>query len=319
MDKKLTELFFEVSENEIESLCLSQSDIFCESDKEMQKRIMTDVSGRIKAGKKGLTAMKNKRIKTVLIAAALIIVLALSATAGYKYLIPDAMLKMMNSSFDSFTLDSIKSVVDTESASEDEISVINKTVTSDGYIITFEAIADATRVRTSYFSFFEDKPVNPKTETENIKYAVFTLKREDGKQVMYGIDENDTLDASGIGFLPIVHGYMANPCMWEELHDMAFYEEENVVYILYSITEAAIFADHDLSIAFTTDFVISTDEMTMNDDGSYAFVQPHEGIEAIFDFDLPDELADKEKQQEYIKTGSFFTKEEFEIMQSESE
>lgn len=52
----------------------------------------------------------------------------------------------------------------------------------------------------------------------------------------------------------------------------------------------------------------------VKENGKFGFKDSYDGIKAIFDFDLPDELADKKLQSGYIATGTFkeaSTQEEF--------
>lgn len=310
MENKLEKLFFELSEDEFSSLCLSEKDIIPQSDKEMRNQIKKNVLGRIKTeNRKGNSIiMKNKRIKTILIAAALIVTLALSVSAGYRFILPKQFSDNLAKDV-GLNLDSIKLIVDTEKANEGEISIINKTVKSAGYIVTFEAIAESTDcIKTS---LFKDEEVTVKDG----RYAILTLRREDGKQVMYNEDENDTLYASDIGYLVMVGGYAPNPCMMHDLYEGSyFYEEENVVYCLFNISLASVFADHDISIAFTNKMVLTPELFDVKENGKFGFKDSYNGIKAIFDLDLPDNLADKKLQGEFIATGTFnkvSTQEEF--------
>lgn len=279
-------------------MCLTKDDLFCETDEKLQKRISENTLGKINTeGKKGkIINMKNKKIKTIIIAAVLVVILAFSGTAAYRFVLPQYVRDNFKNDA-GLNFDSIKTVVNTEKANENEIFIVNESVKTDGYIITFEAVADTTRIQKSLFGEI--------SEEVSTKYAVFTLRREDGGKVMYGDDEDDTLYAPDLGSLVLVDDYIPNPCMWQNSCDKYFCEEENVVYILFDISEAAIFADHELKLAVADKMVLTSSLFEKTEDG-YAFKPSYSGrFAALYRFDLPDELKNEALQQEYLSSGTF--------------
>lgn len=296
-DEKLEALFFELSQQEAEELYPVTGELHCEISDEKKRSIEKRVAVKLSDGnsKGDIRIMKRKKIKTILIAAVLAVVLAFSAAAGYRFILPHSVQESFG-----HKLDSIKLIVDTEKADEDEISVVRKTVRSNGYIVTFEAIAESTDcIRTVLFEGQDSG------EVIDSRYAILTLRREDGKQVMYGDDENDTLYPSDLGYLIMLGGYAPNPCMWDFHEGKFFYEEDNILYLLLDISDAAIFADHDISLAFTNKMVLTPDLFVCDDNGKFVFKDSYEGISAVFNFDMPDELSDKNLQKRFFSTGAF--------------
>lgn len=240
--------------------------------------------------------MKNKKFRAALIAAVLVVVLAFSGSAAYRFILPQSVRNNLKADI-GLSFDSIKTVVNTEKAGDDEIFIVSESVKTDGYILTFEAVADTTRIQKSLFGDM--------TEKENAKYAVFTLRREDGEKVMYGENENDTLYAPDLGSLVLVDDYIPNPCMWNNACEKYFFEEENIVYILFDISEAAIFADHELRLA-VADRMVLTSSLFEKTDSGYAFSPSYSGrFSGLYSFDLPDELKDEALQKEYLSSGTF--------------
>lgn len=299
MNEKLEKLFFELDEGEINSLCLSQKAVSCETDTVSVEKIKSNVINRLNAfdNEKGRKrTMKAKKLTITLIAAVLAVVLAISGGAAFKFILPKKALG------DNMTLERISAVVDTQGADESSIRTINKTVVENGYTLTFEAIADVSVIRGGIIC--PDGNISY-GEVSMDKYAVFTLSRDDGKQVLFGDDEK-SLYPSSMAYLLLVDDYMPNPNMFVVNTEIWTHEENNVLYILCNITEAQYFADHELSLAFSSeDTLLTADSFERDENGKYTLKSATHAIKAIFDFSLDDALADKEVQDRYMAQGTF--------------
>ena len=120
------------------------------------------------------------------------------------------------------------------------------------------------------------------------------------------------LPPGDIGYILLVKGYAANPNLFADCYGIGLYEENNVLYVACNITDANLFADEDLYIGFTNRMVINYDILRMDKNNEYHYVDGYDGIPALFDFDLDDSRADKERAEQYKAERPFMTYDEFE-------
>lgn len=246
-------------------------------------------------------SMKKFNPVKLIVIAAVIAALALTAGAVAQFVIPHQLVEDM-----ALELDSVKTVIDTGKADEDTVSTVQKSYSNGEYTVTFEAIANGSCLRKVFTE--NEKPIETKAEET---YAIFTVKRNDGKQVL-GFGQEEGLHLSDIGYIILVKGYAANPCIFADCYGIGEYEENNVLYVACNITDANLFADEELYIAFTNEMVINYDILRMDKNNEYHYVDGYDGIPALFDFDLDDSKADHEKAEQYKAEHSFMTYEEFE-------
>ncbi len=246
------------------------------------------------------TNMKNKKTLRILIAAAILVLLTVSAGAAAKFFLP--------SYFENagMQFENVKTVIDTDKATDETVQTVQKTYETEDYIITFEAIVDANVLNADVGL------IAP--EDGEMTLAVFTIRRTDGKSVYTVFDPEDdkTLTRYDLGFLPLIKGYYPNPNMWyEEVLNWTPYEENGVLYMLCDITPLNAFADKELSIAVTDSFLINCDILGMTEDGEFYYKEGTGHIPALFDFDLPDERADHEKAAQLMSERPFLSYEEW--------
>lgn len=244
-----------------------------------------------------------KKVKPVriIVIAALIAALALTAGAVARFVIPDRLVEDI-----SLDLDSVRTVIDTGKATKDTVTTVQKTFSNNDLTVTFEAIADGGCLRQVFTE--NGELIESKSEET---YAVFTVKRTDGTRVLYS-EDGKGLTPADIGYIILVKGYAANPCTFADCYGIGLYEENNVLYVACNITDANLFADEDLYIGFTNRMVINYDILRMDKNNEYHYVDGYDGIPALFDFDLDDSRADHEKAQQYKAERSFMTYDEFE-------
>lgn len=243
---------------------------------------------------------KVKPVKIIVIAA-LIAALALTAGAVARFVIPDRLAEDI-----SLDLNSVRTVIDTEKATADTVSTVQKTFSNNDLTVTFEAIADGGCLRQVFTE--NGELIESKSEET---YAVFTVKRTDGTRVLYS-EDGKGLTPADIGYIILVKGYAANPNLFADCYGIGLYEENNILYVACNITDANLFADEDLYIGFTNRMVINYDILRMDKNGEYHYVDGYDGIPALFDFDLDDSRADKEKAEQYKAERPFMTYDEFE-------
>lgn len=296
IEKKLEVLFSELSQEELTAVENSQIDTSCTIDADLNVRIARAVEKKtgcntpikvVTAKKKGISA----KFRTLLVAAAVFIILAVGAGAAYQFMLPEGLSKELE-----LHEMNIRTVVDVEKADENNVRTVQKTVRSNGYTVNFEAIIDGYVILPEITKVL--RGLDPAEEIrEDRIYAAMTITRDDGKSVM-APDGYMPLCVCcdpffSFNFTPVVKGYAPNSVMFTGTPWL--YEENNVLYYLCDITDVAKFADRDLAIILCgeQERVYGT-FVRMNENGEYYFVDTYDGMGVMFDFDLDDSLADPE-------------------------
>ena len=134
-------------------------------------------------------------------------------------------------------------------------------------------------------------------------------------------EDGKGLTGADLGYCLLIKGYYPNPNMlFDETHrDIGTYEEGDVLYVACDITNAAAFADQELSIAFTNTMVPSIDILAMTPDGEFYYKDGYDGVPGLYDFDLDDSLADPVRAAELKSHGTFHTYEEFQSLMAEED
>lgn len=297
IEKKLEALFSQLSEEELCIIEKSDINAECDIDPKAYSRILANVKTKtqheeitVVSSKKSNKNSMGKRIKALLIAAAIFVILTVGAGAAYQFMLPEGLNKELG-----LNDMHIKTVVDTEKADENSVRTVQKAVKTNGYTVNFEAIVDGYVILPEFVKALRGLDTAEEIREDRI-YAVMTITRDDGKSVF--APDGDIHSCSccntlyNFDFTVAVKGYVPNPVMF--IGTPWYYEDGNVLYYLCDITDAAIFADRDLSIILFEGFGIDDKIARMNEKGEYYFVDTYDGMGAIFDFDLDDSLADPE-------------------------
>lgn len=297
INKKLENLFSELTEEEINAVNMSDIDTVCEIDAKTLSKISNQV--QMKTGlrfsdtKKQNVFKCRRKLKAVLIAAAMVVIFAVTTGAAYRFIVPKELEESIG-----FTSEYIKTVIDNENVDEGSVQVLEKSVNANGYNVTFEAIAEGYVMRPEFTDSLKYI-----THSVDKTYAIFTIRRNDGNKVF--LNGNRGLDPSKLDYIILMHGYAPSNAMFE--HGMGFYEENNVLYIACDITDAYIFADKELSIAIVGQYFVDGTILRMNEQGDFYFVDTYDGIKAMYDLDIDDKYADPEVAKELIKNRCFTT------------
>lgn len=295
IDKKLEILFSELTEEEINAISDSEIDTDCELDPKILSRISDKVQSKTGVNftynKKAKKQANTKKFRIALIAAVIVFVLTIGASAAYRFMMPQGLAEQL-----ALQNSRIKTVVDTEKADEDSVKTMQKTVKTNGYTVTFEAIVDGYVILPEITKVL--RGIDPAEEIrEDRIYAVMTITRDDGKSVMAPDGDMPSCICCdsffNFNFTVALKGYAPNSVMF--MGTPWHYEENNVLYYLCDITDTAKFADYDLSIIVCgeQERVYGT-IVRIDENGEYYFVDTYDGMGAIFDFDLDDTLADPE-------------------------
>ena len=313
IEKKLEKLFTELSEEEIIQIENSDVDSGCDIDPKNYSAVLSIVHAKMQAELSEIPVVSSKakepvikqfrcrKLKTLLVAAAVFIILAIGAGAAYQFMLPDGLneqleLQDMN----------IRTVVDVEKADKNSVRTVQKTVSKNGYTVNFEAIIDGYIILPEMTKKLRGLDTAEEIREDRI-YAAMTITRDDGKSVL----EPDgympgCFCCSGItaNFCVAVKGYAPNSGMFAT--SPWHYEENNVMYLLCDITDAAKFADHDLSIIVYDDTHLDGTIARIDENGEYYFVDTYDRLGAIFDFDLDDSFADPEAAAKDMELNHWF-------------
>lgn len=296
IEKKLEALFSQLSEEEINAITKSDIDTECDIDPNAYSRILADINAKtqpekitVVTAKKTNKSNMGKRIKVILIAAAIFVILTVGAGAVYQFMMPDGLAEEL-----ALNDMHIKTVVDTEKADENNVRTVQKTINSNGYTVTFEAIVDGYVILPEFVKQLRGLDSSEEIREDKI-YAVMTITREDEKSVL----EPDgympacfCCDGFSFNFDVLVKGYAPNSAMFSV--GPWLYEENNVLYYLCDLTEAAKFADHELSIIIFDEPTIDGTIARMDENGEFYIVDTYDRMAVMFDIDLDDSLADPE-------------------------
>ena len=295
MDKKLSSLFGNLTKEETMLLAKRNDDLTTSINSETKNKIAKRINQKTNLNlevqeKREIRKFKAKPLKAALIAAVVAVLLAVSAGASYKFIMPEGFFKDQ----EDIVFDSVYAVVDADNVGEDEFKTVQKTVKSNEYTITFEAIAKGKTIR----------PVDKKWEgiiPEKL-YAIFTLKADDGQPIIL-----NKINFSEIGVNVAIKGYDPSSSVTLGMEGKYFYEENGVLYFVCDITDAGLFADKELHISVFENYLADATILRMDENGDPYFVESYDGFKAMFDLALDKSLADNEKAEAYATENGFRT------------
>ena len=229
------------------------------------------------------TSRSRKKLIAVFAAAALLIVLGVSAGAKYYFSLPNELEENLH-------LES----VDITSFAEDGITPQDKTVSTCGYLVTFRAFARGDRLNDIVMGLGDGSNI---VKSREETFAIFTLEKEDGGAIDF--------DISDLSYIITMRGYEPNNLMFWNYK--AITEENNVIWFACSVTDAVPFADHKLGIVLTQESPVDGFVMRMDENGDAYFMPGYTGIAAQFDLPLDPAYADPEWQKIYMEGRAFNT------------
>ncbi len=255
---------------------------------------------------------QTNKIKVLLIAAALIAVMALSAGAAYRFFLPAGLENVMG-----FTSEEMMQVIEDGEADAYTLKVTEKSIDTAGFRVTFEGIVRGKALRRD---FTENLSIGGRTSAQfrvDKTYAVFTVTRLAGGAVLYNPEYNDDVNGSAIGYLVQLKDYVPNancfPC------EYYFYEDAdtNVLYLACDITSVLPFGGKELKIAVIGHFVGSMDNLDIDDNGYLCDKEGYTGISAVFDLPIDASFGDEAAVAAQMNNGTFNTREEYESLMEE--
>ncbi len=244
---------------------------------------------------------RKKAILRPLLIAALVLLVVFSAAAAVHFIVP----KKLSAALRLDTA-SLQPVIDLAHAVPGDLTTVRKTQKTNELLITFEAVVKG---RSAFADVWEGQGRMQGEAT----YAIFTIRREDGAPFYGNQDGKDfTLpyQAPNFGYNLLLEGYAPNPNALIDHHNIFNYEENNVLYKAYDITDAVPFADKHPYIIINDGMIVSPDIMRIDKDGEFYFDEHYTGIRALFDLNLDPALADPKKQAEVLERDPLFTYDE---------
>lgn len=239
---------------------------------------------------KELPIMKQRKLacksRVVFIAAALVIALAVTASAAViRFALPQRAAEFMHID-DGHIFD----ILADGTFDADGITAVKQAVKTNGHTVVFEGIAEGTRLKADILELLAvaqgGDTSSIKTETVKERYAVLTVTNDEGGTVL-GLDPDHELH-SELGCSLCVQGI--DPIYFH--YDGQFIVVDDVVYMFIPLNDAAIFADRELRLCVYGSFAPFSNIITIDKDGLPAFKRSYTGIQASFEIDLDDSLAD---------------------------
>ncbi len=212
----------------------------------------------------------NKKFSMGLIAAAVCVVMTITAFAAIYFLSPAEVAKEFG---------------DTKLAEvfeKDESTIFNVAPQeSNGYSIDILGVASG-------------KDLSSFTQTENDRtYIVGSIAKADGKAIS---------DYTELMISPLVSGYEPWRVNIFTLTDGAKHTfiKDGVEYFLVESSNVSIFADHTVYIAVYEGLAPSAEIFKLNNDGSISFADEYDKTKALFTLPLDKALADSEAVNELL-------------------
>ena len=295
MEHKLQEAFHTLTEAEL-ALFLTEDAAQLPSDPALTARVRQrtlEKAGLTPARKEPAMKKNNtrKHWKTLLVAAALVVLVAFSAFAVVKFALPKAMVDDL--SLDANTV-----------ASDAADKAVCKT---NGLMIALEGVT--TGKLPEGYTFNGARPTD-----DGCTYAIVSIRSEDGKPFWY-VSDSEGYHANNFGFTLLIDGYAPNGSMFKTdyTHDGRYcYEdrENNVLYWAYDITNALCFADRGVLLQVCDGMTSGPEEIRIGKDGGFYFEDGYTGVRALFELPLDPALADGEKAAAWESEACFNTYDE---------
>ena len=230
-----------------------------------------------------------KKGKSLLIAAALIVVFAATVGAVVHFTMPETarnFLQLEDSRLSGILADgSVEGV--------DGIRIEKKSVKTAGQTVSVEAVLDGTAIRPDIAALLN--MVNNRGDASSLTFtakkeywAVLTVSADDGGPVLGCADESEL--HSRLGCALFIQGI--EPIVWH--YDGQFIIVDDVAYLFVPLHDAVMYADRELRVCVYGDFAPALNIMTMNEaDGLPRFNDDYDGLQATFTVDFDDDLADR--------------------------
>lgn len=256
------------------------------------KEMAADVLEEIEMRQNQIMNKKRKPVGRVVMIA--VILAAFFSTAAFgvvRFMIPKGLESSIGNELTNVL------VVSDEKNVADSITVVNKSIETNGKIVTFEAIAEGENIRTIFTKDVGDTDF-VKIEKKDL-YAIISIRNSDKTAVK-------EISATDYGYIPCVEGYAPNQAMFEYI--AGFYTDENgTLYIACLLTDVKPFAGENLYLAVFEEWPATAETIRMDKDGKPFFTDYYKGIKAIFDLPLPEKYADKKAADEMRKIECFIT------------
>ena len=230
-----------------------------------------------------------KRTRTILVAAALVVVFAVTVGAVVRFTMPKTARDFLP--LEDSRLSEI--LADGSVAGVNGIRIEKKSVRTAGQTVSMEAVLDGTVIRPDIAAMLN--MMNNHGDASGLTFtakqemwAVLTVAADDGGPVLGCGDESELHRKMRCGLY--VQGI--EPVVWHYVGQ--FIVVDRVAYVFVPLHDAMMYADRELRICLFGDFAPMLNIMEMNEeDGLPRFNASYDGIQATFTVDIDDSLADR--------------------------
>lgn len=213
--------------------------------------------------------------KLAVIAAVCAAALVVSVSAAVLWLSPSQVAQEMNQSWLAEAFDSPDAIVIDETVESGEFSITLLGLVTGGNLDVLNQDLDGERT-----------------------YAVLALRRLDGTPL-----ENQTFDFIRYALTPLVAGYSPTAVNnWTLDATARGLAKDGVYYYLLDTASVEMFSDRTVYMAFYEGGAPSNSIFTMADDGSIAFAEDFEGVQALFTLPLDPSKADPAAAEAFVES-----------------
>jgi len=252
-------------------------------DQAAQHRMLNQIMGRVHAAEGGNLMSTKKYLRTTLIAAALVCVLAVSVFAAVKLLTPAEVAEWLDPAV-------------AKAFEGSDVVMINETQVSGDYEIVLLGIAPAKNF-SRFMVYADDKPFIDGTVDR--VFAAFALRRKDGKDLPANLEGVPMLSV-----WPLIEG--VDPAKYFFNHGGGIGSvRDGVMYHLFDCNELLPFADRKVFIS-VAEYAEEIVEPYIFDEAAGEFVPnpAHHGLCALFELPLDKSKADPARAAELLRQAA---------------
>lgn len=242
---------------------------------DFEERTMQLLRQRTREAEKENTTMKFHSLRKLAITAAVVAALALSVSAALYFLSPADVADYYDQPLLAEAFQSEKAILLDETIQTGDYDVTLAGLVSGAGLTSWEANVDTSHT-----------------------YAVLMVRRTDGQSI-----DKEELGITDYTATPLVGGYSPQAVNNWTLGAFATnFVQDGVLYYLLDTADLSIFANHTVYFAFYEGSVPNNATFQVAEDGSIAFAEDFEGVQALFVLPLDKSLADDAAADAFVES-----------------
>lgn len=242
---------------------------------DFEERTMQLLRQRTREAEKENTTMKFHSLRKLAITAAVVAALALSVSAALYFLSPADVADHYDQPLLAEAFQSEKAILLDETVQTGDYDVTLAGLVSGAGLTSWEANVDTSHT-----------------------YAVLMVRRTDGQSI-----DKEELGITEYTATPLVGGYSPQAVNNWTLGAFATnFVQDGVLYYLLDTADLSIFANHTVYFAFYEGLAPNNAIFQVAEDGSIAFAEDFDGVQALFVLPLDKSLADDAAADAFVES-----------------